>query len=259
MVIGIFLIAAVAVLGSNLTVDTISARAKPDKPPGKPDGGDDGEDPSTPWTVYGESTDKFALCIGISDYDKRRNDLNYCDDDAMAWKDFLVARGWQVLVLLDRKATADNMELALIELDNLEDSADQVMVTYSGHGYWYDATYGSCWISTDMWYITHGWVDMMMDNLEAGQQFVFTDACESGDFNYGMAQNGRIATSGAQGSGTYTYDVPEFQMGAFTYFALANNPATAEDASRDACNGFNDWLGENQATWSDGVSGDFVF
>ena len=99
----------------------------------------------------------------------------------------------------------------------------------------------------------------MMDFLESGKQFVFTDACESGSFNSGLAQPGRIAAAGAQGAGTYTYDASEYGMGAFTYFALANNPVSAEQASADACAGFNAWLGADQATWSDGISGDFVF
>ena len=162
-----------------------------------------------------------------------------------------------MLTCLD--ATADNIEAALLALDALEDSGDKVVVTYSGHGGWYDDTYGSCWISTDLIYFTHGLVDQLMDNMESTEQFIFTDACESGSFNWGLAQSGRIAAAGAQGAGTYTYDASEYQMGAFTYFALANNPATAEQACIDAVTGFNAWLGADQATWYDGVSGDFIF
>jgi hypothetical protein len=167
LVIGIFLLSAFTVLGSNSTVDTISARAKPDKPPGKPDGGDgggiaitspaDGATVSgvvtitvtasrTP-TVYidgtsigsGYSVDwdttgfangphtikakakkdqteinvlvdnggggggggKYALVIGISDYDGGLNDLRYCDDDARDMKAALEGFGYTVLILID--------------------------------------------------------------------------------------------------------------------------------------------------------------
>ena len=38
------------------------------------------------------SVDKYALIIGISDYPGRINDLQYCDDDARDWKNFLANR-----------------------------------------------------------------------------------------------------------------------------------------------------------------------
>jgi hypothetical protein len=163
---------------------------------------------------------KYALVIGISDYDGRQNDLTYCDDDARDMKAALEGFGYEVIILTDRQATADGIEAAFIELDNLEDADSQVVVTYSGHGVWYDNTEKSCWLSTDMWYLTNGWVDMLMDNLESTSQFIFTDACESGAFRTGLAQNGRLALTGASGANTYTYDAPGLGNGAFTYYLL---------------------------------------
>jgi hypothetical protein len=98
-----------------------------------------------------------------------------------------------------------------------------------------------------MWALTNGWVDMLMDNLEAPEQFIFSDCCESGAFRTGLAQNGRIAVAGAAGAGTYTYDAPEFQNGAFTYFLLEGMGmfADVESAAQHAMDGFNAWGAAN--------------
>ena len=114
-----------------------------------------------------------------SDYDGKRNDLSYCDDDAREMADALAANGYYVILVLDRSATADNIELAFAELNSLEGAGDKVVVSYSGHGVWYDDTYKSCWLSTDMWYLTNGWVDSLMDALDSNDQFIFSDCCES--------------------------------------------------------------------------------
>ena len=96
---------------------------------------------------------KWALCIGVSDYAGTANDLNYCDEDARDWANFLTSKGYHVVTLLDMQATADNIEAKINELLSNEDADDYVVFTYSGHGAKY-RNYGSCMISTDMVYIT---------------------------------------------------------------------------------------------------------
>jgi hypothetical protein len=196
LIIGLFLISAMAVLGSNTTVDAISTRGKPSNPGGGGHGGGDsgsslaitapadgdtvsgivtiivtggsrtptitidgsaiGSGNSVDWdtTLFtdgphqiqakakkdtaivnvfvdnggGSDPDptptgaKVALVIGISDYDGHQNDLTYCDDDARDMKAALEGFGFDVTILTDRQATADNIEAALIALDGLEDA-----------------------------------------------------------------------------------------------------------------------------------------
>jgi hypothetical protein len=115
-----------------------------------------------------------------------------------------------------------------------------------------------------MYYLTNGWVDQYLDELESTQVFVFTDACESGAFNSGLAQNGRIVAAGAAGSGTYTYDAPDLGNGAFTYFLLEgmNMYSDVESAVQHAISGFNAWGNANNLdthpSWHDGISGDMI-
>jgi len=82
---------------------------------------------------YGE-VEKYALVIGIADYRGIMNDLRYCDDDAMEWKNFLENNGYTVKTLIDKQAKANNIETEINNLLALEDGNDFVVLTYSGHG-----------------------------------------------------------------------------------------------------------------------------
>ena len=200
-----------------------------------------------PYTAYGtDNGDKYALCIGISDYEGNRNDLNFCDDDALAWKDLLVAQGYYVLLSLDGQATADNLELCFAALDALEnDAADQVFVTYSGHGGWYDDTIKSCIISADLMWCSNTWMNSLLSTFDSQAQFVFIDACEAGWFAHELEQAGRIICVGSQYAGYYTYDDSTTQMGIFSYYATyaaTNLYDNVEDVCAYAMSNFIDWV-----------------
>jgi len=75
----------------------------------------------------GGDVDKYALVIGISDYEGTSSDLQYCDDDARDWRDFLEGKGYSVTMLLDNQATMDNIEAALLDLIADEDADDYVV------------------------------------------------------------------------------------------------------------------------------------
>jgi hypothetical protein len=50
--------------------------------------------------------DKYAVVVGVSDYmDDGVGDLEYCDDDARAWKSYFTGQGYSVTCLIDRSAT----------------------------------------------------------------------------------------------------------------------------------------------------------
>jgi len=120
---------------------------------------------------------KWALCIGIADYEGTANDLDYCDDDARDWANFLNGEGYHVVTLIDGEATADNIEAAIDDLLANEDGDDYVVFTYSGHGTTY-RNYGSCMISADMVYITHGWFEAKFDAADSSHIFFAFDACK---------------------------------------------------------------------------------
>lgn len=160
---------------------------------------------------------KHALVIGISDYEGTANDLQYCDDDAQDWKNFLQGEGYTVTLLVDHQATADTIENELYDLMAAEDADDYVVLTYSGHGYDYTG-YGSCIISQDLYYMTHGYFESFFDMAESQHIFVTFDACEIGDFQ-GLVETNRV---GAFASNTrYSYDGDSsMQNGVFTYYQM---------------------------------------
>ncbi len=165
----------------------------------------------------GGNVDKYALVIGISDYEGTMNDLTYCDDDAQDWMSFLQGEGYSVTMLLDTQATAGNIEAALYNLIAMEDADDYVVVTYSGHGIKY-RNYGSCIISHDLYYMTHGYFESFFDMAESQHIYFAFDACQIGGFQ-GLVDTNSV---GAFASNTkYSYDGDEtMENGVFTYYQL---------------------------------------
>jgi len=77
---------------------------------------------------------KTALCIGINDYPGMDSDLSGCVNDAHDWSAVLESRGFQVGMLLNKKATGKAVRSALDRLMATAKKGDLVVVQYSGHG-----------------------------------------------------------------------------------------------------------------------------
>jgi hypothetical protein len=187
--------------------------------------------------------DKYALVIGISDYEGTANDLTYCDDDAQDWKSFLQGEGYSVTMLTDNQATADNIEAALYDLITAEDADDYIVLTYSGHGIKY-RNYGSCIISHDLYYMTHGYFESFFDMAESQHIYVAFDACQIGGFQ-GLVETNRV---GAFASNTkYSYDGDETMgNGVFTYYQIEgwDSYDNFEDDAAYAVQGMHDWASQ---------------
>jgi hypothetical protein len=192
-------------------------KGKPEKP-GKPDKpGKPPKDPPQDETEPDGELEKYALCIGISNYQGSTTDLQYCDDDANDWKAFLNSYDYSVKTLIDRRAKFSNIES---EIDNLlakEDGDDIIVITYSGHGTdWPGA--GSCIISHDNYLISHGWFKSKLDAANSPNVYFAFDACEIGDFKDSV-------TSGREGAfasnNEYAWDGESWmQNGVFTYYQM---------------------------------------
>ena len=165
----------------------------------------------------GGDVHKYALVIGISDYEGTANDLTYCDDDAQDWKNFLQGEGYTITMLTNSQATADNIEDALYDLIGAEDGDDYVVLTYSGHGYDYPG-YGSCIISHDLYYMTHGYFESFFDLADSQHIYVTFDACEIGDFQ-GIVETNRLGAFAS--NNRYSYDGDsKMKNGVFTYYQI---------------------------------------
>ncbi len=186
---------------------------------------------------------KWALCIGISDYDGTVNDLNYCDDDATDWKNFLNGQGYNIVLLTDRSATANAIEEKIDTLLASEDADDYVVFTYSGHGTTY-RKYGSCMISTDMVYITHGWLESKFDSADSSHIYFAFDACKIGGFK-GVVTNERVGAFASNKDYSYDGD-SSMKNGVFTYYQMDgwNHYNNFEDDAAYAVQGMEDWAAQ---------------
>jgi len=210
-----------AVINNYTLKTTMAAYKKPIPPP--PDTLGDDPNPNPPH--------KYAYIVGISDYEGTVNDLQYCDDDAVEMKALLQGEGFTVRMDLDRNATADNIDAGLQWLIDQADPGDEIAFSYSGHGTKY-TTYGSCIISTDLYYMTHGYVMQYFNAVNCTKKLATLDACVIGDFHLDVMTGTMMATASDR---TNSYDVPAFENGAWTYFFLegANEQGLifAEDVS----------------------------
>ena len=195
------------------------------------DGEGEGASDSNTVTVAngGGDINRYALCIGISNYDGDQNDLNYCDDDARDWESFLRGEGYSVKTLIDGQATADNIVAEIEDLLALEDGDDYVVLTYSGHGL--KNQYGSCIISRDLFYITHGYIEQLFDSVDSQHIFFTFDACQIGGFQ-GLVDNNGVGAFAS--NRRYSYDgIGGIENGIFTYYQLEGWSAQGFDNFED--------------------------
>jgi hypothetical protein len=79
---------------------------------------------------------KKALCVGINNYPGTDSDLSGCVNDANDWAATLDARGYEITLLLDDRATRKNIAKALEDLIGNAAAGDSRAFTFSGHGSW---------------------------------------------------------------------------------------------------------------------------
>lgn len=212
-----------------LSIDLINADKKPPKPP--PDTGGDDPNPNP--------AHKYAYIVGISDYEGTANDLQYADDDARDMRNYFTSQGFTIRMDTDRSATADAIEAGLNWLVSSAVPGDEIAFCYSGHGVKY-GQYGSCLISTDLYYITNGFVFQYFNAVNCTKKIVTIDACEAGTFLSGGETGSIVATASNR---TYSYDAPDLGNGAWTYYFLegAGSNDYAEDIASYAESGMKAW------------------
>jgi hypothetical protein len=187
--------------------------------------------------TFVSTVQKYALVIGISNY-KAVTDLNYCDEDANAWYSYFTSKNYLVWVLGDNTnsyaqfngtATEKTINETIQKIISLADYNDEVALTFSGHGdgdgsgdsYLFAWDAGSGEDGYDGYIDDFELSDYLAD-LKADKLFIFLDACNSGGMNETM-DNPNInhifmtTTSTENGLG---WDVPEFELGAWTHFFL---------------------------------------
>lgn len=201
------------------------------KPPPDPDPGGDDPNPNPPH--------KYAYIVGIADYEGTGNDLQYPDDDAQAMRNYFQSQGFTCQMDLNRSATADNITAGLEWLVSNAQPGDEIAFSYSGHGVKYQG-YGSCIISTDLYYITHGYVMSYFNAANCTKKLGTLDACQIGDF-LSDAQSGTFMATAS--TNCYSWDAPDLHHGAWTYYWLEGTGSLiyAEDIAPYAEDGMRAW------------------
>jgi hypothetical protein len=208
-----------------------TAEKKPPKPP--PD--TTGEDPNP------NPAHKYAYIVGIADYEGTVNDLQYPDDDAMAFKSYYQSQGFTCKVDLNGNATADDITAGLQWLIDNAAPGDEICFCYSGHGAKAPG-YGSSIISHDLYYVTHGYVMSYFNAANCTKKLVTMDACVLIDFHSDCETGTMMATASKNCN---SYDAPDLQQGAWTYFFIEAaddlNMPYAEDCATYAEDGMKAW------------------
>jgi len=178
------------------------------------------------------SLNKYAIVIGISDYSKI-SDLNFCDEDATDWFNYLKNIGYQCIVLGDLHkqnypqynglATEQNVRKYMQRIADIANDTSKFAFISSGHGSG-DGTGNSFLCMYDFNGNPNGKYtdkEFYSDiNKIKGQKFVFLDHCLSGGLlDELQTTNNCFATSTCSPSG-FGWDVSKFKNGAWTYTFL---------------------------------------
>ena len=202
---------------------------------------------------------KYALVIGISNYSGTRNDLQYCDDDAIDWKDRLIREGYSVTLLTDLGATKEAIETAVNNLAALSNAENEIALCYSGHG-----SKGNI-ISTDLYYIGSKWFKTKFANSTSRKMMFCFDACQIGAMATDLNSDGRVIAV-ASNKTSYSYDGDAtMENGVFTYYHMqgfdVKNYIFLEPDCQFACDQMIKWAKLFRIrvvpSYTDSYSGDF--
>lgn len=217
---------------SQFVINEAPVQAMEKKPPPPDPGGDD----PNPNPAH-----KYAYIVGIADYEGTVNDLQYPDDDAMAFKSYYQSQGFTCRVDLNGNATADDITAGLQWLIDNASPGDEICFCYSGHGAKAPG-YGSSIISHDLYYVTHGYVMSYFNAANCTKKLVTMDACVLNDFHSDCQTGTMMATASANCN---SYDAPDLHQGAWTYFFIEAaddlDMPYAEDCATYAEEGMKAW------------------
>ncbi|TFG09006.1 caspase family protein [Candidatus Heimdallarchaeota archaeon] len=193
-----------------------------------------------------DPVDKYALIIGVSDYEVI-NDLSYCDEDATDWYNYLAPLGYQITLLGDSQAqnfpqydglaTEYNVKNAWASIVAQADENDIIVWASSGHGAEVniggrrrkDRIYVQVLCMWDTSSGENGEDGLIYDSeLQAmmapavSNVFIFLDHCNSGGMNEVMlnANANKIYMATTCTADGYGYDDPTHLNGAWTYYFL---------------------------------------
>lgn len=174
------------------------------------------------------SYDRWAVLIGIADYQGNDNDLWHPDEDAKEMTLVLQRSGYSddhIILLLNNEATKNAIEDAIDWLILNEKEDDEIVFFYSGHGNRLPDNevldgdvesdgYDEMIVTYDLKYISDGWLRDRFEEIESKKFALLFGSCHSGgmfDDNDDLQGQGRVIVSACKAN-QYGWD----------YFDLGN-------------------------------------
>ncbi|MCF2136795.1 MAG: caspase family protein [Candidatus Thorarchaeota archaeon] len=199
------------------------------------------------------SAAKWAVIIGIADYQGHDNDLWNPDEDAKEMKEILAENNYpdaNIKLLLNRKATAQAILDAIDWLIANEGPNDEVVFFYSGHGF--RAPDADGWdsdleadgndegiVSYDLYGLPDGMLAARFANLESTHVAMIFASCHSGGMfddnnDVGLTGTGRVLVSACKAD-QYGWDYLTLKNTLFFYYwgdegLLQDNANSVESA-----------------------------
>lgn len=206
-------------------------------------------------TVYvgAPQPNRWAVVIGIADYEGRGSDLWHPDEDAKEMEDELSNAGYpsdHIKVLLNRRATAQAIVDAIDWLVANEEAGDEVVFFYSGHGYrapdsegWDDDVESDgedeMIVTYDFYGLPDGWFKQKFSAVESTKFALMFGSCHSGgmfDDNDDLQGTGRVIASACKAD-QYGWDYLQLGNTLWGYYfvdeGLLDNNAHSVEAAHE--------------------------
>ncbi len=192
------------------------------------------------------ASDRWAVIIGISDYAGDEYDLEFCDDDALDFYNALITvYSWNpsnIKLLINEQATKANILSAIDWMRANEDSNDEVIFFYSGHGSVSRSNADNdperkdeCIIPYEIeisYYIWDGDFSEEFSTFESTRIFFYFDSCYAGGMT-DLAGSGRLICMACRES-QVSYEVSTYENGQFTYYFVDQGMLAGKaDANND--------------------------
>lgn len=229
-------------------------------------------------TIGAPQPTRWAVLIGIADYEGRSSDLWHPDEDAKEMEQELLEFGYpgdNIKMLLNRKAKANAIADAIEWLVANEKAGDEVVFFYSGHGYRAPDSEG--WdtdiesdghdegiVTHDFYGLPDGWLKEKFSTIESTKFVLMFGSCHSGgmfDDNDDFQENGRIIASACKAD-QYGWDYLQLGNTLWGYYFVDeglrdNNAYTVEAAHAYAYPHVTAMQPDSQPQLYDGITGDF--
>ncbi len=177
---------------------------------------------------------KYAVIIGVSDYQDNRLDLRYCDDDAYRFYAYLQSKKGgsvpekNISILIDEFATKKNIIKMMHATFKKANKNDMLIFYFSGHG----ANGAFCPYNqnaSNSSFLSHNEIKKVFKRYKTKYKICIADACHSGSIYSKNLKNKKTSKSNndtnlvimmSSQSDEVSAENPKLRQGTFSYYFL---------------------------------------